>query len=388
MPIMQKNNGYQILVLSAAYTLVMTPVNVSPFLVSAVMADLSLGEDQVGLVMTIELAMMALVAALAAAFAQRFSIRSILLGGAGVVLAGYGLTISADSLATFVISRIIAGSGMGFLLIGVNFGISALTDPVKNFGFANTLGLAVAAALLLMLPSVVRSYGLFGAYGMIAILVIATLVLVPGLRPDWYSHANPASPMPLPVRPTQIFCLIVALLLAPATYVSFYVFSKPIGELAGLSSQEMGFLLAAIQLGGVGAAALASRLGSKYGVFMPLALALGGQALAILTATLVASGAVFIISFVVLNMLFLFSMPYQLGVGALLDRSGQLGSVLVGTFYFGSAAGPYLGGYLLTHFGAPAIGIGVCIGVTIALACFGKVLYGRETDSYKSVKIT
>lgn len=369
----QKNDLSDWLILCISYALVMTPANVSPFLMVAVMSGLSLTVDQAGFVLTIELVSLALTAAILSPLASRLAIKNILYVGAGLVLLGNTLTMQATSMDQLLLYRIIAGLGAGVLLLGVNAGIARTRDPVKLYGLANATGLSVAAILFLLLPGVVERWGISGAYGSLTLLVLIAILLIYLLPAPKQIVERSIDLSTLSVSRIKIICLAVALLLAPATYLSFYVFSEPIGTRAGLSIQQMGVLLAIVQFGGILAASLASWLGSRCGIFMPLLLALGGQAIAIFIATQTDSSFVFVTSFLILNMLFLFSMPYQLGIGASLDKTGRLASIGAGIFFFGGAGGPYLGGYLIANHGISSIGMVTCVGVIIALTCFWHV---------------
>lgn len=374
----KKNNRSDWLMLCISYALVMMPANVSPFLVVTFMSDLSLTADQAGFVLTTELVSLALTAAILSPFAARVAIKGTLLVGAGLALLGNTLTMQVESMDLLITYRIIAGLGAGVLLLGVNVGIARARDPIKLYGLANMTGLSIAAVLFLILPGLIERWEILGAYGSLALLVLIALLLILILPAPKQTIKKSIDLSTLSVSRIKILCLTVALLLAPATYLSFYVFSEPIGTRTGLSIQQMGVLLATIQFGGVLAASLASWFGSRRGIFIPLLGALGGQAVAIFIATQTDSSFVFITSFLIINMLFLFSMPFQLGIGAILDKTGRLASIGAGIFFFGGAGGPYLGGYLIENHGISSIGIVTCVGVIIALTCFWYVTNGMH----------
>ena len=73
-----KDNRSGWLSLCISYTLVTTPLNVSPILTVAIMSGLSLAADRAGLVLTIELVCLALTAAILSPLASRFSIKKVL----------------------------------------------------------------------------------------------------------------------------------------------------------------------------------------------------------------------------------------------------------------------------------------------------------------------
>ena len=354
-------------VLCACYALYMTPVNISPLLVAALVSDLSLTADQAGFVLTVEFFGLATTSVMLSSLASRLPLKRVLLGGAGLAIVGNMLALQAGSIEVLIVFRFIAGVGLGVLLLGINMGIARTPDPVKLYGLATTTGLVVAAILFLMLPAILEQWAITGAYGLLVLLSLFTFLIILFL-PEFADNADNRSEVTrLEVSGIKLVSLILALLLISSTYVAFYVFSERIGTNTGLSSKDMATLLALIQIPCFLATGLASWLGSRFGLFTPLLIAVSGQALAILIATQTESSFVFVVSFFVNNALFLFSLPYQLGIGAALDETGRVASIAGGTFIFGSAIGPYLGGYLIESQGISSIGLVTCASVAIAL---------------------
>jgi len=371
-----KDNRSGWLSLCISYALVTTPLNVSPFLIVAIMSGLSLTADRAGLVLTIELVCLALTAAILSPLASRFSIKKVLLAGVSIVLFGNTLTLQASSEELLIVYRALAGLGTGVLLFGVNVGVARTVDPVKVFGLANATGLIIATMLFLTMPALVERFGMPGGFGLLSLLTLIALLLISFLAVPKQTTEKSDDVFTKSVSNAKMFCLLVGLFLATAAFFAFYAFSEPIGTGAGLSSQQMGVLLAIVQLLGIMATGLASWLGLRWGVFNPLLGALSVTALSMFVATQTGSSFIFVASFIVFNLLSVFSMPFLLSIGATLDKTGRLASIGAGTLYFGAAGGPYLGGYLLTNQGIPSIGIVTCVGVTIALACFWYVTRG------------
>ena len=93
------------------------------------------------------------------------------------------------------------------------------------------------------------------------------------------------------------------------------------------------------------------------------------------------SVTVFVAAYLVMNFCFLFTMSYQLGVGAVLDASGRLAAVGGGIFYLGAALSPLVGGYLITHFGYASIAVGIAVGVLVGLGAFRLLLSDQPIGS-------
>lgn len=356
--------------LSAAYTLVMTVPNLSPFFLVAIMGSLGIDEAEAGALLTLELAILALIPMLLASAAPRFDLRKTLITGSIIWLLANTTSIFLESVALLAIVRMCAGFGAGLLLLGVNRAISVVADPVKMYGIVNTLALVTAFVLFFFLPSLVDNLGLVGAYGLLTALVIIVLPLIIGISQIPRMTSKEAKLPPIDISPSKLAMLLTALFAIAATYMACYALAEPIGTSRGFTRGEMGILLAIVQIGAIAGTSAATWLGLRLGTFLPLFISLVGVAISAMLCTGIQSTVVFPVALFMMSFFFLFSLPYQLGIGAQIDHTGRLASAGNGIVYLGAAFAPFLGGYLITHYGQTSIGIINCAAVAIGLVFY------------------
>jgi len=134
-----------------------------------------------------------------------------------------------------------------------------------------------------------------------------------------------------------------------------------IGEMLGLS-----YSLALISL------LLVSWLGHRVGQMRALVACLCAQM--VCAAVVYMSDApalVTVVAILVQSPLYLASIPYQLGIGATMDKTGRLSNFAIGAFFIGVGLGPLIGGVLIDGFGYTSIAVINVMVMTSALAIYG-----------------
>ena len=369
------------LALTAAYVLVMTLPNVLPLFVGAVMKALVLDEQRAGMLLTAELVTLALTPAVLARFAPRLPLRAVLLAGAGVAVLGHICAMTVHGFGFLLATRVLAGFGVGLIFLAVNRAAALVADPVRLYGIMNSAGIVTALVIFAIAPHIVIPYGLVGAYGILAILTILALPVIAILRWQDLDPGEAIADQPGNIPGRRVLLLSCGVLAICCSYMALYSFSQPIAANAGLSAVGTASLLVAVQVFSLVATVAASWLGLRFGLMKPLSIML--VTCVVLSAVTVntTSVTVFVAAYLVMNFCFLFTMSYQLGVGAVLDASGRLAAVGGGIFYLGAALSPLVGGYLITHFGYASIAVGIAVGVLVGLGAFRLLLSDQPIGS-------
>ena len=370
----QKILGRNTIALGAAYVLVMALPNVLPIFVVAVMKDLALSEEGAGMLLTAELLALALTPALLAPLAPRLPLRAVLLGGASLALLGHVMAIVAQSLETLLATRLLAGFGIGLVFLAINRAASMVPDPVRLYGIMNSAGILTAFVLFLVAPYIIVPYGLVGAYGMLAALTVLAFPFMTLLHWPRIDVIQPTT-MPAPnVSGRQRLLLSSGVLVVSCTYMSAYSFSEPLAANAGLSAAEIPLLLAVVQLFTLAATLASSWIGLRFGIMKPLSVML--ILCAVFGAVMINTMRVpvFVGTYIVMNFCFLFTLAYQLGIGAVLDSSGRLAALGGGILFLGAALAPFVGGFLITRFGYASIALALCGAVAMGLTAFQALL--------------
>ncbi len=363
----------QLSAVAAAYSLATTPFNIAPLLVGGLITVMGASEQQSGQLMTLELLSMSVVAMVATPLGDRARRPLILALATLVLVVVHILSAMVQVYALLLALRVVAGVGAGILLLAVNTTIAASGDPVRLYGAGAVAGTSLGVALLFLMPPLIADHGLAGAYGPLAIVALVVLGFVRWMA----STTGAASPEQVPqekaemgVSPLRVALMLFALFVIQMTQAALYAFSERMGvEAVGLSTADMGLLLAVGYLSAVPASVLASWLSYRLGRYLPLILGFVAYGMATLTMAVTASVQLFVVSFVLFNFSYFFVLPYQLGIPADLDHSGKLSGVGVGTIFIGLSCGAFLGGVLVSQFGFTSLGI-----VAAATACAGVCL--------------
>ncbi|NUT16672.1 MAG: MFS transporter, partial [Cupriavidus sp.] len=337
----------RLLALAGAYTVVMSVLNVLPMLVPAIMARFHLQAGAAGMLLTFELLAIAAVPILLARWAPAFSLKPLL--GVGLALATLGdlASMLARDASTMLAVRIGAGLGAGILLLGTNAAMTSSADPVKDYGFVNTVGLVVAVLLCFLMPYANAGFGLGGNFGLLVLVSLAAAAMIYRLPGHHSGRAVPGKPVPAgppDVSKPKVALLVLALLLVQASYMAGYTFTEALGARLGLTHAQLGSLLAVAQIFAFAGTGAATRMGSRFGIRSPLLVSVALQALCLFGLTRTSDPLWFVGMLFGCTFFYLFSMSYQLGIGAEIEPSGRVAALGGGVLYLGAAAGPLLGG--------------------------------------------
>lgn len=374
------NSKLMLWALASAYVVQVTVFNLMPIFVTALMDKFKIAEADSGLLLTFELLVISLVPVLLARWATRLPLKKLLLSGAILAVLGNIASMVAVDTTTLLATRIFTGLGAGQLLLGANLGIAHTHDPVKSYGFVNTMGIVVALLSYLIMPELREAYGFAGTYGLLMVLGCAAFAFLLTMPQPLISQARGEEDRKShgSVSGTTVVLLVVALFLVSCAYMAGYAMIDSIGINNALTAREMGNVLAVAQIMGLCGTVFATRLGSSKGIKKPLCVGLLFEALSLFTYTSTGDGALFIIATFVNAFTFLFIVPFLLGIGAELDHSGELAAVGAGVIYLGLSFGPAIGGFLVTGYGAQMLGIVALITSLIGMSIFVKVAPGQS----------
>ena len=364
----------EILALCGAFSLATVAFNTAPLLIGALIAVLGLAEESAGLLMTLELLAMSVVAFALSAWGSRFSTRPAMVSSVLLACAAHFLAANADSYSALVVLRGLAGVSAGFLLLAVNTRVAASAEPVRLYGIVTVATTIVGATMLALQPNLIQRFGMFGAYGALAglcVLLVFLVALIPA-NSERDSSSESGELTPLPISTPQILLLMTGIFLIQITQSAFYGFSERLGvEQVGLTPEQMGVLLAVGYLAGaIPGSALASWMSYRFGRLMPLLVGLLVFAVCLNVAGTTENTSMFVVFFVAMNFCYFFTIPYQLGISADLDPAGRLAGAGNGVFFFGLACGPYLGGYLVGKYGYGSLGLAVAAAVAVGIGIY------------------
>ena len=342
--------------------------NSIPVMIGALLDGLAMNEAEVGLLGTVELLAVALAALAATPLAGRVSNGRLAVFGCLLAITAQFLSAAADSLYLLAGLRVIAGAGLGLAYAAAAMAAAATADPDRVLGYGVTAGLLAIVILLPGFAMVVAASGYKGGYAALGVLVI---LLVPVM--GWLDRgtARPTGSDMAPVLPGRSLTgLLLCIALFNVGSGAIWSFSERVGQQAGLTLEEAGFIIAAGAFSGVAGSLSAGWLGDRWGRrrSVILALVLAGLGYVVL------SGATDRVSYIAgINLYwvtYMFLLPLMIGAGAAMDAAGRAATLAAGAISLTFALGPACGGLIVTWFSYAAIGWFSCASCLLAALAF------------------
>jgi predicted MFS family arabinose efflux permease len=339
----------------------------SPFVVGGLMRGLALTERDAGYLASVELITLAVTAIALAPILPRLSYRRVGLVAALLTLLAQGASIASASWASFAVLRGTAGVGEGALYaVSLCVVAARCSNPDRVYGYFQVVWAVGSAALFSVGGELTAA---FAHRGILALMAGVTLLLAPlllfisdGPTPKSDDHDLPATPLPSPLLGVMMLAAIVLYLTASA---AIYAFSAPLGERAGLDASAVGYALTVASLVGLAGAGAATAINVRWGRALPVSSFCGVFALVVLVLCLWRDPMAYVVAIVASCIVYYFSIPYLFGLAAALDRSGRWAAAAGSAYLVGFAAGPLLGGTLISALGYAGLAA-VCVAITAA----------------------
>jgi predicted MFS family arabinose efflux permease len=331
------------------YVLSLAIYAVLPLLVGATVELWGFTAKQAGLIGGADM-LGAAVSALCVSFmVPRGRWRLLILCGSLVATVADALSGLTGQFLALLLSRIVAGVGEGVVVTIATVSIAETRHPDRVYGFAGAGLVAYASPALYLMPSLLASVGLRGAFWLLAGLTAAATLLVPQL-PD-SGRLSEKSPTPIGKlrisRPSFIglggvffYCLAQG---------AVWAYLDRIGTAHHIDAPHVSMALALSAIAGLLGALLASWLDVRYGRLKPLLGSGLGTVIALLTLNESNLFAAFVAMTALFNFSWNLSAPYQFAALAELDpsrRTVALGGVIASA---GVAAGPMVAAALISE---------------------------------------
>jgi len=323
-----------------------------PATLSAAADRFALGETEIGLAATLQLTGLAIALFVVAPRLVLIGGRRAALAGGALAIAGYVLASLAGIFPVFLLGLFIAGLGSGSAIAGGDAFVSGAPNPGRLFAFLFAFGQLTAIIMLIaILPALVEQYGNASAYGALAVLSTAMVVVVI-FCPVSPSVADASEP--IPELSLYLAAPVVAMFFLGIADAAVWPFSGEIGKSLGLNGGDGELVLAGALAAGVlgaGAAGFFSETKSKIPaifVIFFLAACYAG----VLTAPNI---AVYSSAQILALFMYGFLTPFLLGLCGLLDRTGGMMAAAAGSQMIGLAISPWLAGTIMGSFGTAVL---------------------------------
>jgi MFS family permease len=316
-------------------------LGLQPVLLGALLSENRVTFDGLALIATVEMLAIGIGSAL---FALLFSARNMRIKATLLLVAtAIGHFLTSDAEGTVALTAVRGVTGLfegGLIAIAVEL-IARSATPGRHGGWfviMQTLAQCILAAILAL--AIVPKYGSNGGFSLLAVASLTPLIIVPMLRDDYGS-------LPKPVEAGAVAASNLKPALALLTIFSLYLFIgaiwaflEPIGGQYGIDAATVGIIVSASLLVQVFGALSATLLEPH----LRFPIVIGGAALmAVLIGLGFASGpsvTFFWVLALVTGFLWLFVVPWQIGMAVEADPSRNAALLVPAAQLFGAAIGP------------------------------------------------
>ncbi len=293
--------------------------------------------------------------------------RAALVALAGLTIAN-ALCLFFHDFRSFVLLQSVAGfcgGSVGCLAMTV---LSDHADPAKRFGLAMAVQVAYQVAGLVVGPTLLRLGGLNGVLTMLVAVSALSMLLVPLLPRRGRTVLTEGIPAALRKPP-----VLLALFGCMAFFFNvgaYWTYIQPIGTQHELTSQVVADSIAGGVSAGIPGGLLAVALGYRLGRIWPLAIAAALTIVAVLLLKSPFGVVTFVVSGILYNFAWNFSLAYQLAAVSTVDATGRAVAI-AGAFYnVGSACGAGLAALLVSpHRYTPVIWL-VVVSISVSTLLF------------------
>ncbi|PNV84629.1 MAG: MFS transporter [Desulfobacteraceae bacterium] len=328
-----------------------------PYLVGSTIDGLGLSESQAGLAGTVEFLSVLVSSLIIAPFVNRVRRRTVAFVGMLLAISGNLLCVIQDGPLTYntlIFFRAIAGFGCGLALAVGNATLSNAADPEKMAAHMSVLFVTLMAITMPLFAWATDALGYKGMYGILAVCMLCVsplLIMLPQSAVEQaasdvhpHGHENLFS--------AAAFFMLAAMFCFALRDMSGWAFVERIGLDVGYSGSEISMLLSAQGIIGISGPIVASIIGSRFGIKIPLSIGIITSGLVYFFMLLFpTSTVVFTVSALAIGTTYFLTLTYMLALAAELDTKGRIVAASGGFLSAGAAFGPLTGGYIVEQFG-------------------------------------
>jgi DHA1 family inner membrane transport protein len=365
----------QVVAALAIGTIAVLMVGIQPIVLGELVDAHQVTLEGVGIVAMAEIILLGLGVVLGDALLPVGQLRFITIAAALAAAGLDGLTLQATGDGAMTAVRAAAGLAEGVLVWGTTGVIVRTANPARVGGIFFVLKtLAQALVGLLLANAIIPRWGWQGGFMVLGVLALSCCLLSFAQPARLAALAPPAvSGFRWSARTVQP--LAVAFLQL-ATLGSFWAYLEPLGKDAGFDARGAQTLIAAVLATQVVAGSVATAAVRRLPVVPTLVAC--SLALAAVTATVhqLPAGHTrdFALACLVFGFVWLFMLPFQIGLAFRADASGRLASLVPAAQLLGSAFGPLMASFIVEGENASAVPL---LSAGFAIAACMLVLLGR-----------
>jgi len=324
-------------------SITLMPLLVLPVMVGSYVDFLGLTESEAGYLASAGFLGSAIAAIYISLRIHHLDLRKLAYTGLTLMILADGVSITAAHLPFWVLvaMRFVSGVGGAATYASVMSAYAGWREPDRAYGLFMSFQFLFSAIGLYGLPWMLTDSGISGMFALFAMLDVVALGLVSRL-PAVHERSGTGFAAKLEWRViiggTSLMCLFGIGLFEAANMANF-AYSERMGMSFGLSSQETGTVLGLVTVLGIPAAFGVFLLGSRFGRFLPILVAVLAQGIASVLLLTGEGQPAYVIAMVIMALGWAFALPYFQAIEAKIDPAGSV--VVAGGF--ATAAGDFAG---------------------------------------------
>jgi predicted MFS family arabinose efflux permease len=349
-----------------------------PIYIGALVDHLGFDFGQASLIVSLEYLGIALASLCAAFWMQQVSWKTAGLFAAAVIIAGNILSVSANSFEALRIIRFLVGFfGEGTAFVVAIAVISSTSDQQRNFGFSIAAQVTFGVIAMVVFPRVISGYGFSGLMFPLALLALlfslAAIWIPSGASIDDGAGDDLAETTTASALPSLIVLLAMFIWCTGLGAIWNFVERIAIDQ-GGLTTAGAGDAIAVSTACAIAGGLIASALGSRFGSFLPVTVAITVQIIMIWFLQGEMSWIQFAMTAAFFQIFWNITGPFLMGAVAMTDPTGKVSLAIPAAQIGGLFLGLAFAGQMVNTSGlvlANYIAIGCCILALLVFAPIG-----------------
>lgn len=371
--VMPDNWGIVFASFASAYGIGLISLISLPFLMSAIMSDLKLDEAQAGFLISAEFLLMVISSLLIAPVMGKIPKRTATLIATVIIIVANLASANVTDVYLLTFIRCVSGFAGGIALACGNACVSLSSDPDKTAAYMNVLFVALMIIVMLTFSRVLSAYGLAGVYYALAINTIIMLLFVFKMpnRVESLEHTQEAiSQEKVKMLTPVAISMMLAMFIFSMRDTMGWAFSWQVGLNVGYTDEQLGTIFSLQAFIGLAGPFIAGLIGAKYGLKMPMLLAIvstGAVSMGYILGEY--SKTMYTISVLLIVLTYFYALAYFTALAAKLDKEGKIVAASSSFLTLGIAVGPAFSGWLLSVGGFPLVATSVAVLVVLTFVC-------------------
>lgn len=322
---------------------------VSPIILGGMADQLGYSKQLIGWVVATNTYGVAMAGLIVAMILPRFGILNLTRIGLSILVITEILSAFITDPSHMLILRFIAGFCGGLTYASALSAYAALAQPVRGFSTYTIVYCVFTFLIMLILPQLIRTYYLRGAFFLLAFLNLVALAMSSVLQPfnvKNRKHRLDASVLKLLTK-AKVFATVLAYFALQSGAVAIWAFLERMGNEKGLEPTFIGLVLSLTGFCGLVGAVVVKMLRDRVKLLKAVLIGFPFLPLGILILYFGASPFTYIIAILFFATAWGFVLPLYQGVQASYDPEGRIVSLGAFTNMLGQASGPALASVLL-----------------------------------------